>query len=272
MLDYAANAVAYWPAARLKMEFESTSASARQDPNAALETFLAGDMDADQFWERAKTNLEAGRLRLIFVADQIPAELRRIIEFLNQQMNRTEVLGLEIRQFSGVGVRSLVPRVIGQTAEAERLKRPNGSGKQWNEASFFDVLAQRSDGSEQAVARRILDWATARNLRIWWGKGTSEGSFYPLLDRNDRAQYTVAVRTGTKSGYVQSQLPAMIAPFDTDPKRAELLMQLRTELGWALDSSAKYESIRLADLAQGEKTGRLLGILDWILSETDGSS
>jgi hypothetical protein len=64
----------------------------------------------------------------------------------------------------------------------------------------------------------------------------------------------------------------MIAPFDTDPKRAELLMQLRTELGWALDSSAKYESIRLADLAQGEKTGRLLGILDWILSETDGSS
>jgi hypothetical protein len=122
------------------------------------------------------------------------------------------------------------------------------------------------------VARRILDWATARNLRIWWGKGTSEGSFYPLLDRNDRAQYTVAVRTGKNSGYVQLQLPAMIAPFDTDPKRAELLTRLRTELGWSLDSSAKYDTIRLADLAQGEKTGRLLGILDWILSETNSGS
>jgi ribosomal protein L30E len=31
-------------------------------------------------------NLRAGKVRLVFVADEIPAELRRVVEFLNSQM------------------------------------------------------------------------------------------------------------------------------------------------------------------------------------------
>ena len=48
-----------------------------------------------------KTNLQAGKIRLIFVADVIPSELRRIVEFLNQQMDPGEVLAVEIRQYAG---------------------------------------------------------------------------------------------------------------------------------------------------------------------------
>ena len=36
----------------------------------------------DAFWERAKTNLQAGKIRLVFLADEIPPELVRIVEFL----------------------------------------------------------------------------------------------------------------------------------------------------------------------------------------------
>jgi hypothetical protein len=176
MLDYAANAVAYWPAERLQAEFEARVNAAGRDPVEALRDALGSDLDPEQFWTRAKANLQAGRLRLVFVADKLPPELRRIIEFLNQQMDTTEVLGVEIRQFSGAGVRSLVPRVIGQTAEAERRKRPSTSGKQWDEASFFQILALRPDARELTVARRIFDWGLSRGLRIWWGKGTTEAS------------------------------------------------------------------------------------------------
>jgi hypothetical protein len=35
------------------------------------------------------------------MSGRIPAELRRIVEFLNKQMNPAEVLALELRQFEG---------------------------------------------------------------------------------------------------------------------------------------------------------------------------
>ena len=37
-------------------------------------------------------------MRLIFLADVVPLELQRIVEFLNSQMTKTEVLAIEVRQ------------------------------------------------------------------------------------------------------------------------------------------------------------------------------
>jgi hypothetical protein len=43
-------------------------------------------------------------MRMLFGADRIPAELRRIVEFLNEQMDPAEVLALELSQFRGEGL------------------------------------------------------------------------------------------------------------------------------------------------------------------------
>jgi uncharacterized protein DUF4268 len=69
-----------------------------------------------------KTNLQVGKVRLIFLVDRIPAELRRVVEFLNQQIDPVEVLAVEIKQYARQGMKTLVPRVIGQTAEAQQKK------------------------------------------------------------------------------------------------------------------------------------------------------
>ena len=69
-----------------------------------------------------KTNLQAGKIRLLFVSDKIPVELRLIVEFLNSQMDPAEVLALEIKQYVGEGLRTLVPRVLGQSAEAQNKR------------------------------------------------------------------------------------------------------------------------------------------------------
>ena len=95
MLDYAANATAYWRADRLRGVLESRCEENGADPDAALEEALLVS-DAEEFWPRVNTNLAAGRLRLVFVADVIPSELRRIVEYLNQEMSSTEVLALEV--------------------------------------------------------------------------------------------------------------------------------------------------------------------------------
>jgi len=130
MLDYAANAVMYWPVEQIQAEFEAGSDDAEDE----LAQLLGEDPNQGEFWEKVKTNLQAGKIRMVFVADVIPSELRRIVEFLNEQMDPAEVLAVEIKQFVGEGMKTLVPRVMGQTAEAEKKKRPRGGTRVNTEA------------------------------------------------------------------------------------------------------------------------------------------
>lgn len=81
MLDYAANAVVYWPVEEIKAKFEATCSTDGKDPQERLMTFLNASEDSEAFWGKAKTNLQAGKVRMLFVADKIPSELRRIVEF-----------------------------------------------------------------------------------------------------------------------------------------------------------------------------------------------
>src|SRR5271166_5819391 len=74
MLDYAANAVVYWPIEALQEKFEATCQKQDRDSEDTLIEFLGGDGEPDGFWTKVKTNLQAGKIRLIFVADEIPQE------------------------------------------------------------------------------------------------------------------------------------------------------------------------------------------------------
>ena len=122
VLDYAANAVVHWSIEQIIAEFEKLCAADGIEPDQRLEKFLGGSRNPDDFWRAVKTNLQAGKIRMLFVADVIPPELRRIVEFLNEQMDPAEVLAVEIKHFVGTGLKTLVPRIIGQTAEAESRK------------------------------------------------------------------------------------------------------------------------------------------------------
>src|SRR3712207_9290538 len=97
---------------------------------------------------------------MVFVADEIPSELQRIVEFLNQQMDPAEVLAVEIKQYVGQGLKTLVPRVIGQTAEAQQRKTvATGLRRKWDEQQFMDELATRRGTADVEAARPILEWA-----------------------------------------------------------------------------------------------------------------
>jgi hypothetical protein len=159
MLDYAANAVVYWPIESLRASFEERCQQEEKDPEAEVIALLGPEADPEEFWKQAEVNLQAGRVRLVFVADDVPAELRRVVEFLNVQMNPAEVFAIEVKQFVGEGLRTLVPRFIGQTAEAEIRKRPRGEGRRWGKESILDVLRERA--SDQAVLgmEHLFGWA-----------------------------------------------------------------------------------------------------------------
>jgi hypothetical protein len=121
LLDYAANATAYWQAGRIADSFAATATAAAADPDAVLAAFI-GDRDPEAFWGQVDANFKAGRIKLVFVADEISRDLARVVEFLNDQM-RADVRAVELRWFAGEGgVISLSPRVIGETERAAAAK------------------------------------------------------------------------------------------------------------------------------------------------------
>jgi hypothetical protein len=92
-------------------------------------------------------------VRLIFVSDQIPSELRRVIEFLNERMSPTEVLGIEIKQYVGDGdLKTLVPRMVGQTEQA-RIQKVGGASVDVD----WDYYRQRVQPERLAIVEKIYE-------------------------------------------------------------------------------------------------------------------
>ncbi|MCJ2135802.1 hypothetical protein MKK69_17370 [Methylobacterium sp. J-026] len=102
----------HWPLDTLRAVFAVRCEAEGRDPGVVLGDLIGPEADPEAFWEGVRTNLQAGRVRLLFVADRVPPELRRVVEFLNRQMQPAEVLAVELRQYEGQGLKTLVPIVL----------------------------------------------------------------------------------------------------------------------------------------------------------------
>lgn len=271
MLDYAANAMSYWPIEKIQDITEATAIRNSQDLSILLKDLLDDETCIEEYWKRVETNLRSGRIRLIFVADEIPRELRRIIEFLNQQMDPAEIYGIEVKQFTGEGIRFLVPRVVGITAEAEiRKSTGNLESKQWDEEMFLDTLRGRGNENEVQNTRIILKWAKERNLRFWWGKGSKAGSFYLMKDVGDEKIYTFDVTTGYSKGYIQLQFRYFKEPFDGYEKKREFANKIAEVSGELIpdEKLEKFPSVQLSGM-DDLKIRRFLELFDDYLAKTE---
>lgn len=180
MLDYAANCATYWTVETLQTGLERTCQESGQSSDEVVTKLIGPDVLVHDFWQRVKTNLQAKNIRLLFVADVIPLELRRIVEFLNEQMDPAEVLAIELRQFSSKGLKSIVPTVYGQTQEAAKKRNP--TGRAWDEASLFEKLATTAGDKELKIAREVYDWMHKGGQRaLVFGSGRENGSVYPVF-------------------------------------------------------------------------------------------
>lgn len=173
MLDYAANAKVYWPEDRIRA-LAAEASGGMEALEVKLREFLSSsdcrlnEPDTEAYWTAAERHLRNGEVRLLFVADSIPTELRRIIEFLNEHMPLVEVLGIEIRQYESQDVRALVPRVIGQTEFARQQK--HSTSRKTTRKDFFAECS----GRVKEFFLELFDSAETVGYEIVWGtKGFS---------------------------------------------------------------------------------------------------
>jgi hypothetical protein len=297
MLDYASNAVTYWPIAVLRASFEQTARARGTDPVRAVAELIRAEANmvdgaagvaggggvgqgsdpvreaVEGFWSRLETNLQAGRIRMVFVADRIPEELQRIVEFLNRQMHLAEVLAVEIPQFvgnvGGADLQTLVPRVYGMTAEARTRKRTSASAapaESWAESDFFPELEANAQPEAAKVARALLDWAKANGRQVDW---TAFG-FVPVLPVGQKGLYPFHVLA---NGNVQVYFQFLKSrpPFDQEAKRRELLARLNAIPGVAIapDAIGGKPSVPLVALASPDNLSRFLDAVNWVRAEVE---
>lgn len=241
MLDYAANGSMFLSPGQLRDWFEGTDPEGPADRPVNLigETDADPVEAADMFWQKVGDNLREGRVRLVFVADEIPASLRRLVEFLNEQMTRVEVLAVEIKRYqTSVGRGALVPRLIGQTARAqsgkERPGRPALRSVPWTFEEVLGIVARRGEDLAD-IARKVKVWSAQPRIRVTGGNGAryasvamSVGSELPgpreprvfaLYASADREEPTLEVRLSDMCA---------TAPYDRDPYRERLVKDLRS--------------------------------------------
>lgn len=171
MLDYAANATAFWKVDGLQAWFETECERQGTHGAAALERAF-GVTDPDEYWARVQTNLAADRIRLVFVADVIPPELRSIVEFLNRQMSETEVLAIEVKQYVDANAQhqTIVPTVVGQTEAARAAKgaigRTGSSEFDFTTAPpAFHELVEKMDALAAELNLNVRTSRTGRNYQ-----------------------------------------------------------------------------------------------------------
>jgi hypothetical protein len=265
MLDYAANCVTYWSVETLQAGLEATCREAGRSSDAALRELLGSDEGISEFWQRVKTNLQAKKLRLLFVADVIPVELRRIVEFLNEQMDPTEVLAIELRQFTSKELRTIVPTVYGQT-QATAAKRA-GPVQRWDEASVFEKLSRTVGEKELDLARQIYRWMGKDGKRsLVFGAGKENGSVYPAFRLDGTSINPVYLSSDGKLWLQFGSLENKPVFGSIDARRA-LMQRFNSIKGVNLTDVdlMKYPSIPLRTIAADpDGANKIIGTLKWM--------
>lgn len=269
LIDYAANAVVHWPVEEIQARFQQTCDERTVDSGEVLRDFLGPDSTSDDFWQAVKTNLQASRVRLLFVADTIPTRLRRVVEFLNEQMDPAEVLAVEVPQFENAEFTAMVPRVVGQTMEARDRKSAGREDRvQWDEASFVDEFRDRHGPEATQRMQRLIEWVERDASRIEWGQGGTYGGFTAVYQHEDHEHKPFRVQIdGRLIFYFQFYTEP---PFDAETKRREFVERLNRVPGVSIPADAldRKPSVYLDDLPD-ESIEELLECFRWYIDQAE---
>jgi len=276
MLDYAAHAVTSWTEASVRADFEATCEASGIEPDIAICDLMGdGDADVDLFWVRVRRNLEAGRIRMVFVADDIPREVRRVVEFLNEQMSPAEVLAIEVKQFIDPihGFQTLVPRPVGQSvrSQAKKVDPDVWRARQWDRDTVLGAIEERQGTNAREIASRLIRWAQSEGLREGFIGGPNKGAMYfELAARPDPVRFLFVHSTGGL-GVAFDRLK-QAEPFTSDDARKEIAMMLERIEGVRIKNIAGGPQVPLALLGTEEALERFVEVVRLVKRRLGGDA
>jgi hypothetical protein len=277
MLDYAASFRHYWTAEALRTVWGDSVALAGGQRAEVMESFLQSTTfaDEDSFWGEVQTRIAANQLRLVFVGDRFSPHLVRIIEYLNEQLLTTEVVGVEVVPHADaeMALVAYVPTVRGRTASVPRAK----STAERRTPQDFDEMLRENHG-ELAVqsVRELVDRVAsfggfstfgtdARNPRLFINfKTNGVGKVYWPLEFNSRPG-TVAIQLRWLANH-----PA----FASESCRTEIVARVSKAVGTVIDVPRPdgFPGFPVRALSAPGVVEGLAEVLHWMTEMADAES
>ncbi len=263
MLEYAANGQFYWDHETIRKAAEETVPDDIEDAVKSLEPDT-GETSED-FFAAIENNLKEGQLRLVFFLEEAPSELKSIVDFLNRQMERTEVLIVEARMFEADGIRIVVPSLFGYTEQARRIKKVvtvSERRRAWNETDFFEEAESRLTEEQLSAVRRLYEFFVDKGLYIKWGTGFHVGSYNVVAERILSKSF---LTVGT-DGNLTLNLGWIHGSEIADTFRERLRNEVPKALNYQLPEVMKYPAIRIDDWYTHVR--ELLSAIDELLKQS----
>lgn len=161
-IEYAAQLYAEWDSNRIKGEGEKYWRKV-YDKDFLAEMKKKFDIQSDEeFWGGVDANVKEGNLRVLYACDEIPKEVRQIIEFLNR-FAEFDVYGLEVKLHPRQEEILLTTDLIGPSAAEKAVKegkRDQIPGRRnltlWTEIDFQGQLEKSNDEKSLSIANDLL--------------------------------------------------------------------------------------------------------------------
>lgn len=162
--------------------------------------YQEGDFDASDFLTELTTNLAAGRVRIVFVLDEAPPSLVRLVGYLEAVAEGLVIDLVTVALYPVGDSQVLVPRRV----EPERVARPEGTGPGpirsrgtlFEGADEFVASIDDSPEEDRPELRRLADWAAALEseglARLFSFRGTTGRlTLLPRLPGEDAGLVTI---------------------------------------------------------------------------------
>ncbi len=204
MFDYAANGSHYF-SRDVVTEYLAEEASRRGSSLEGLLQSLNPDSgeSLDEFLDLVENNIKQGQVRLVFFMEEARPELRSIVEFLNSQLERTEMLIVEAKQFQSGNLRFVSPSLWGYTEQARKIKKSvtvssrAGPRRRWTESEFFEVLRDNCSSQQVDWQKAILDrLKRSSRLSFRMGNGRKTGSVLVICPELSTSSFMCFETTG----------------------------------------------------------------------------
>jgi len=186
-------------------------------------------------------------------------------------MQPAEVLAIELRQYEGQGLKTLVPIVLGQTQDSVQKKgvssRPALAKRNWDEAAILAEIADRGTPMAVAASQCIINWIKRRADRVAFNSNPVWGWIGSVFEKNGFEVSLLRLHSdGSVAVYFEYMLGKPV--FDDLARRQQLLDRLNAVPGVRLppDAVSKRKTIPLSGFTP-EATAGFLAAMDWFVEE-----
>jgi hypothetical protein len=267
VLEYAANGHHYWAADTIRKFSEKACEANGITLDQAIGLLQPNTEESiEQFFDRVEQNLREGQVRLVFFLEESPFELRSVVDFLNKQMERSEVLLVEARQYEANELRVVVPTLFGFTEQARLVKRPvtittTAPRRKWDKTTFFDEARTQLDDAGFQAVEELFNQCVLLGFDIGWGTGAKSGSFSAY----ERSICQASFLTLRSSGALVINFGGIRGTETAELARDRLRDLISVQMGMRLEDASKYPEYRVSEWK--DKVGMLVAGLQEILSE-----